>query len=346
MQRSRAHCPGKEVKASAAAAATTTTATIQQKNMEVCSNNSSNTIAQVSKSCANPHEWFPRNITTVPSVLSVSCSVPLPMAEKREQSNSSLISRGMFSVPTSSKKQLLASLKEAPYLNHRKKTKTSTKRRKKEHMMETQCSGSFQASQTSQANPLSSNMTGQLQDSQQLYSQSQKQIISLEVTTDKNKQTTTPTTPTTIMATATPTTTTITTPTTTTTTTTTTTMTTLTEHPRKRQRREMENDGMTSSPISDKSDAANDDIIWSGGKKVKRVALEEPKIIQHRNFPFVCLQTHLDIPLDGSTNNNHGLFHCCMSLESGLLCGQTFHQKSHWARHCKKSHAVDDDHFT
>jgi len=74
-------------------------------------------------------------------------------------------------------------------------------------------------------------------------------------------------------------------------------------------------------------------------KKFKRVALSEPKLIRHKKFPFICEQTHLDVPLDGSTNNNNGFFRCCMALECGLLCGQTFHQKSHWARHCKKLHA-------
>jgi len=99
------------------------------------------------------------------------------------------------------------------------------------------------------------------------------------------------------------------------------------------------NDTVT-TPLLNSWTVKKDEIATSNGKTVRRVALSEPKLIRHKKYPFVCQQTHLDIPLDGSTNNNNGFFRCCMILECGSLCGQIFRQKSHWARHCKKIHAT------
>ncbi|ETN99739.1 hypothetical protein RFI_37728 [Reticulomyxa filosa] len=73
---------------------------------------------------------------------------------------------------------------------------------------------------------------------------------------------------------------------------------------KKRSRKEMEGDPTFLSD-SDKI------MIW-GGKEITRIALDVPKLVRHKKFPFfVCLQTHLDIRLDGSTNNNNGFFRCC-----------------------------------
>ncbi|ETO34347.1 hypothetical protein RFI_02749 [Reticulomyxa filosa] len=96
-----------------------------------------------------------------------------------------------------------------------------------------------------------------------------------------------------------------------------------------------DNNVLTNSLFSNEPSVdSSDNIILWGKKMIKRVRLNQPKYVRHKKFPlFLCLQTHLDIRLDGSTNNNNGFFHCCMTLDCGAVCGQTFHQKSHWARH-------------